>query len=142
MFLLRDPDNAVRFKFTVPGKPRGLPRGQHGAHGQVFTSREALSYQATVWMYALQAGLRQNCFADRPVALRIHAFFERPLTKKALAKVKAYPTGKPDRDNIDKMVMDALRHAWVDDSQVVTGGVSKHWDQRERLEIEVHDELP
>lgn len=39
------------------------------------------------------------------------------------------PTGKPDRDNLDKAVCDAITAAgvWVDDSQVTSGTIRKRY---------------
>jgi Holliday junction resolvase RusA-like endonuclease len=54
--------------------------------------------------------------------------FPRPkrLVWKTRTMVREYHTGKPDRDNLDKSVMDALKGlAWVDDQQVCAGFIEK-----------------
>ena len=39
---------------------------------------------------------------------------------------RAFHSSKPDRDNLDKAVMDALKGlAWIDDSQVCQGEIQK-----------------
>lgn len=45
------------------------------------------------------------------------------------ASAPARPTGKPDRDNLDKAVTDALTAAgvWADDSQVTDGRIRKRY---------------
>ena len=49
------------------------------------------------------------------------------------------PTGKPDYDNIGKVV-DALNGiVWVDDSQIVDARIRKLYDERARLVIEVEE---
>jgi Holliday junction resolvase RusA-like endonuclease len=42
------------------------------------------------------------------------------------------PTGKPDRDNLDKAVCDAITAAglWADDSQVTDGRIRKRYVDR------------
>ena len=41
------------------------------------------------------------------------------------------PTGKPDRDNLDKAVCDAITAArvWHDDSQVTDGRIRKRYNE-------------
>lgn len=126
----------MRLKFTVMGKPKPLGRARHGKNHNVFTPREDLSYQSTVWMCALRAGARQLCFADRPVHVRAHAFFDPPKKNATASPQKKHV----DVDNLLKQLMDAFRPAWHDDSQVVWACVSKHYGTPPRLEVEIHDE--
>jgi Holliday junction resolvase RusA-like endonuclease len=77
------------------------------------------------------------------VCLSVEAVFgvprswSRRLRSAALAGEVAY-TGKPDKDNIEKLVMDALNGvAWVDDCQVDRGPVVKRYGVPERIEVTV-----
>jgi len=51
----------------------------------------------------------------------------------------------PDRDNIDKLVLDALKPFWTDDNLVVAGTILKAFaekDGRPRLVVHITDDLP
>lgn len=62
---------------------------------------------------------------DEPLDLMVCAFFERPKSK---PKKVLYPTGKPDWDNIGKLVCDSLNGLlWRDDSVIVNGGTRKRY---------------
>lgn len=66
---------------------------------------------------------------EGPVRVDIEAFFERPQRLlKARSPEGIIPhTAKPDRDNLDKVVLDALKDAGLmrDDSQAFTGLIQK-----------------
>lgn len=50
------------------------------------------------------------------------------------------PTGKPDRDNIDKIVGDGLKGiAWVDDAQIVDGRVRKVYGEEPMVRVEFRE---
>lgn len=49
-------------------------------------------------------------------------------------------TSKPDRDNLEKGVCDALNKiVWNDDGQVCAGRIEKYYSDRPRIEIEVEE---
>lgn len=65
-----------------------------------------------------------------PLYVHVEAVFPRPkaLQTKKLAGVRMWHQKKPDRDNLDKAVLDALKEiAWVDDCQVCDGGQRKRY---------------
>lgn len=50
------------------------------------------------------------------------------------------PTTKPDIDNVQKAVMDALTGVWyVDDSQIVESHVGKWYSENPRVEVTVEE---
>lgn len=75
-----------------------------------------------------------------PVLLRFTAVFETPRSfnralREAAARGKLYAVKKPDKDNIEKLIVDALNGiAFVDDQQVMGGGL-KRYGTPARLEI-------
>ena len=81
---------------------------------------------------------------DRPVAVTLHAFMPIPESWTARAKDDARigairPTGKPDWDNIGKM-LDALKGVvWWDDAPIVDGRVIKLYADEPGLRIEVRE---
>lgn len=93
---------------------------------------------------AIRAAFRRK-FPDHkpwtgPVLLRFTAVFQTPRSfnkalKAAAAAGSLMATRKPDKDNIEKLIVDALNGiAFVDDQQVMGGGM-KRYGSPPRLEI-------
>lgn len=67
-----------------------------------------------------------------PVLLRFTAVFETPRSfnralREAAARGELYALKKPDKDNIEKLIVDALNKiAFVDDQQVMGGGIKRY----------------
>lgn len=132
--------------------PKGQPRlksrvmmGKHGknagrAFAQHYTPDTADSFKRAVQLAANRLSGRRHA---GPVQLDLTAYFAR--TEKKLIKnrglveichvPKGAPAGpvpmtaKPDRDNLDKVVLDALTEigVWNDDAQVYAGKVAKYF---------------
>jgi Holliday junction resolvase RusA-like endonuclease len=63
-----------------------------------------------------------------PLRVDVVAVFPRPqaITWKTRPMPRIWHIKKPDRDNIDKLILDALTDViWLDDKQVCAGGVTK-----------------
>lgn len=111
--------------FRVEGQPVGKARARTVArHGfvQSYTPQKTRDYEAKVRDAYIKAG--GEMFPDGPLGVLITAYFEVPksYSKKnadACRAGKIKPTGKPDLDNIAKLVLDALNGvAFKDDSRV------------------------
>lgn len=80
-----------------------------------------------------------------PVRLHITAVFAIPASwparlRDAALAGRLYFTGKPDRDNIEKLVCDSLKElAWVDDSQVCAGPVVKRYGTPARTDVAIEE---
>lgn len=122
-------------QFHVPGAPvgKGRPRiGRVGAHARMFTPAKTVSYESTVALAAQQAmqgrGLMQG-------AVSVHLLIDCPIpaswSQKKQAQAKAgqiHPTTKPDIDNVEKAIFDALNGVvWRDDVQVVRVSKAKSY---------------
>lgn len=149
--------------FTVYGSPVAQPRQRHtplmkdgkpliGRGGRPvvvnYTPKTALANQ---WKTDIKAAaFAELCAAgqvsdlslwDGPIAAHITVFFPRP---KRLMRAKD-PDGpvlhiaKPDRDNVEKTILDALKGiVFIDDCQVCSGAVRKFYHEktgRPRAEI-------
>ena len=119
----------------VDGIPIAQPRPRKGKHGNFYNPD-----LATAWKEAIQI-----CFMQKkrmptitgPVYLTIHFYFQ----KKGLNTTIPH-TSKPDKDNLEKVVMDALTGigVWNDDSQVYGGRTAKFWtDDKSGAEIWVEE---
>jgi len=117
--------------FTVPAIPVAQPRPRAtaiGGHARVYqpTKHPIAAFKASVRLAASQA------FTGAPLAgpLRVDCLFIFPRTKNQIWKSRPMPriwhAKKPDRDNCDKAVLDALSGLlWLDDSQVCAGTIEK-----------------
>lgn len=108
--------------FFVPGKVQGKARPRFSSKsGTVYTPGKTKSYERQIAeAYEVQEGL---CREGR-VMVVIEAVFPIPKSwtraKKAEALAGKLPPGKPDIDNILKVVLDGLNDvAYEDDKQVV-----------------------
>jgi len=105
-------------------RPRATAAGRHA---RVYNPPGPVdAFKACVRLAAAQA------FDGPPLSgpLRVDAEFVFPRTKSQFWKRKPMPrmlhAKKPDRDNLDKSVLDALNGLlWIDDAQVCDGRITK-----------------
>lgn len=137
--------------FTVPHTPSAQPRQRHRvikrAGGKSFIQNytpedhEVLQFKFSCRWFAKRA------YPGEPMGgpLRCDLLFIMPRPKNLVWKTKPMPRRrhaiKPDRDNLDKAVMDSLKGIlWVDDCQVCDGRIEK-WiasgDEQPRVVITV-----
>jgi Holliday junction resolvase RusA-like endonuclease len=133
----------VRVAFTIPGRPRGKARHRTSfkLKRQFPDPRTVAAEREIATLYRLAA--RSAPLITGAVSLSIEAVFRVPASWPKKLRIAALAgevefTGKPDRDNIDKLVMDALNAvAWVDDCQVNRGPVVRRYGEPERVEVVV-----
>ena len=128
-------------KIIIEGKPRGKGRPRFTRSGIVYTDQQTKDYEKLVGISY------QNC-KDRKVytnaiKMEIRAYFEpiKSISKKERDRLigKSY-TKKPDADNIAKIIMDGLNGiAYKDDSQVVELTVTKHYSEKEYVEVIINE---
>lgn len=132
-------DGLQTFRFTVPANPMGKPR---------MTQRDKWKKRPCVVRYRNYADLVRLAFRQRGtlppnavvLSLSWVAWLEMP--KSWSKKKKAEHSGqlhmqKPDRDNIDKAILDAL---FDDDSGIAAGTIEKRWcpaGEPARLEVTI-----
>lgn len=118
-------------KFTIEGDPVGAPR---------MTQRDKWQRRPCVLRYRAwkdRARLAAGCLppADKINSLSWTAVFAPPPSwspRKRTAAMGTLHRSKPDRDNIDKAVLDAL---FDDDKAIAAGTLTKVWGFPERLEV-------
>lgn len=127
--------------FFAPGIPKGQPRARavrRGKHAGMYDPGTADN-----WKSSVRAAVKEvwdGVVIEGPVSVDITAVFPRPKShfftgRRANVMRKdapTYHTAKPDKDNIDKAIYDALTNAgiWKDDSMVCVGGTSKIYGDR------------
>lgn len=128
---------ARELRFVIPGRVGGKGRPRFtviGGHARAYTPAKTASTEAMVRDFAAKA-MDGGPLLDGPLELIVTVNLEKPTSwsKRKCAETK-FPTGKPDLDNVAKLIGDALNGiVWRDDSQIaalhiarrfVTGGES------------------
>ena len=125
----------TKIRFEVPGVPvaKGRPRASRTALGvRMHTPAKTVRYESLVALFASRA------MAGRPpidvaiilevaACLPIPASWSKKKTTQAL-EIAILPIGKPDYDNIAKIVGDACNGIiWTDDSRIVQATIHKYY---------------
>jgi Holliday junction resolvase RusA-like endonuclease len=132
----------MRLRFIIPGPPKGKDRPRTApGQSRPYTPKETVEAEKRVRALFKQRFPDHQPFTG-PVMIRFTAVFEVPksfnakLRQEALAG-RLYATKKPDKDNLEKLIADALNGvAWVDDAQLQGGGV-KRYGSPERVEVDL-----
>jgi Holliday junction resolvase RusA-like endonuclease len=130
----------------ITGEPKGQPRPRaciRGKRAGMYDPGTADSWKSCVRHAAKDAllsaginpaGLTAPIFTG-PLRVDIALWFPRPKAHFRKSGIKqdapTYHTSKPDRDNCEKAILDALGanelQIWRDDAQVCSGGTSKNY---------------
>lgn len=121
----------------VEGEPRGKGRPKFARQGgfvRVYTDDKTMKYEALIQLEARRA-MKGRPLITGPVKIRmeilhpVRASWSKSKRAGALAGTIA-ATVKPDSDNVEKIVYDALNgYVWGDDTQVVDAHVTKHFSE-------------
>lgn len=116
----------------VPGTPVAQPRTKAAfvrGHVQVYTPGKAMSWKDTVAYFAQKAVADRGWQkTDRSIGLCVDIDFHFPRPSgSGYRKSSLWKFTKPDRDNLDKAVLDGLTWSGIihDDAQVVDGRIRK-----------------
>ena len=123
----------LRVEYFVSGKPIGKPR---------MTRRDKWAQRPTVMRYREWAdNIRLSCFSvpepEKIIELNWTASFAMPKSWSKSKKIKMnrqLHRQTPDRDNIDKAVLDAL---FKKDQAISAGTIKKVWGEKDFIIIEV-----
>ena len=129
------------YTFTVPGKPFGKQRPRVTRTGHAFTPETTVSYENLVRMTFVKKN-PEVIPADSPVRIEITAQFPVPASwskkKRAAALAGKIFQGKPDWDNIGKIITDAMNNiAYKDDAQVHRAVVDKRYSEAVGVSVEL-----
>jgi Holliday junction resolvase RusA-like endonuclease len=137
------PSRRLFVRFDVPGRPVAKQRVRMNTKtGNVFTPLKTINYEGLVALAAQDALLGQP---PTLLAMEVHIDVRMPVPqswakgKQALARQgKIRPTGKPDLDNIAKILDGLNMVVWVDDSRIVDLSLSKYYDDRPGITVHVY----
>jgi Holliday junction resolvase RusA-like endonuclease len=113
----------IQFRLPIIPVAKGRPRFRVvGRFAQVYTPAETRKYEAEV------ARLSKAFAPEQPfsVPVEVSIVFSMPRPQRVPKERLGHPCTKPDLDNLEKAVLDALNGIfWVDDGLVVAKGARK-----------------
>jgi len=132
--------------FIVFGDPKAQQRAKASSMGKgkgvvMYDPKEIRNWKATFRKHAIDLLDDDFVLAEGEIEIQIDVYKSAPIStsriKLALMEMKHLrPEKKPDIDNYDKAVLDALKGVlWKDDSQVVNIVSTKYYSLRPRIEI-------
>lgn len=114
----------TRLSFRIDGEPQPWRRARTSGR-RFFKDARTREYE-DAWAVSALVAMGDRKPFDGPLSMTVVANFRQPKRPKIGAR-HAWPTKRPDADNVAKN-MDALNGvAWKDDSQVVALMVFKRW---------------
>lgn len=127
--------------FFVPGTPcgKGRPRFSRKS-GRAYTPEKTAAYESVI-AYAGHAAMDGAPLLEGAVGIILTATFQIPASwsqkrKKAALEGRVWHTGRPDGDNIEKAVGDALNGIiWKDDSQIARCSFTKIYGEKPGLHV-------
>ena len=130
----------------VKGKPRGKERPRVGRGGHIYTPKNTKEYEYHIRNCFLDQ-VKDHTITDKPIYLYLDIRLKIPKSKTISEKNRLckgiYASKKPDIDNVEKVVLDALNKvAYEDDAQCVAVFKIKRWvltDEEEGVIIKIGD---
>jgi Holliday junction resolvase RusA-like endonuclease len=115
------PVKKMIYNLFVEGEPSPQPRPRKGRYGNFYNPGTADSWKEIIQIAFLT---NRKPKITGPIYLKIRFYFH----KKGICGEQPH-TVKPDKDNLEKAVMDALTsiQIWKDDCQVYGGNTEKYW---------------
>ena len=127
--------------FEIPGKPFAKQRPKFTTRGKfvkTYTPKETVDAEANI------ANIARPLFKEPlqgAVRVNVVAIFKPAKSwskKRRRAAMNEYHTQKPDKDNVEKCVLDALNKiAYADDAQVAVGSCIKLWGEEAKTIVTV-----
>ena len=137
--------------FTILGDPKAQKRHRNfarmGKGGKVFTG----NYDPSIKEKESFVSIAHKFAPERPLegALQVDLIFYMPRTQNHFKTSKkgkflkddapVWHISRPDKDNLEKLVYDALNGVfWKDDSQICYGVTKKKYSDRPRTEVYIY----
>lgn len=118
------------YRFTIYGTPVAKARPRKGKNNIMYTPKKTQMYEQLVKSTYIR---EVDTFIKSPIIANIDLYFDIPKSyskkkRKQIAEGKLRYTKKPDKDNCEKAILDALNDiAYKDDSQVIGGRTTKNY---------------
>lgn len=132
-------------RITLPCIPRGQERVRYTArNGKAIVYKSERQKATEKELHELLSFFRPKKSLVGAFRLEIYAFLPIPKGKpkcwrQGAEDRKFRPKGKPDLDNMVKLIMDAMTRAefWEDDAQILEIQAGKYYSENPRWEIEI-----
>jgi Holliday junction resolvase RusA-like endonuclease len=126
-------------EFTVPTAPVAKARARSTRSGLHYTPKKTVDFESMVAWHAREA------MAGKPLyegALCVSLYYGIPIPKTLEPRIKRgeliFPTKRPDMDNYEKSVLDAMNGVvYKDDSQIVATFHKKRYSRNPRVVVSV-----
>jgi Holliday junction resolvase RusA-like endonuclease len=122
--------------FTIKVKPKAQARHRPSKYGGYYDPTSEFKKFIAMCVKVQ----RPTKVTEGPIRLSITFYMPRP---KRLKKSAYWHTKKPDRDNLEKAICDALNGIlWTDDAQICDGPIKKIYapiGEEPRIEIEMEE---
>jgi len=135
----------AKIEFIVLGVPKAQARHRHTSAGKFVRTYDPTATEKQDFAVVVQQYAPPTPFTG-PISVSWTAYFPRPKshyrTGKYAGQLKdnapVWHITRPDRDNVDKFILDALSGIfWKNDSQVCDGPLSKRYSVRPQLVIRI-----
>lgn len=136
----------MQIEFTISGEPQGQGRPRFARQGgfvHTYDPPKSRQYKAKISQCFQQAYIGKPL--TKPIKITIRAVFGIPKSySKARAKSclegRQWPAKKPDADNIEKAVYDALNGlAYEDDKQIVVTNTVKVYGPEAQVDVVIEE---
>ena len=124
------------FQFDVDPKPKQRPRVNTKTR-RAYTPEATRNYERFIRdLTKLQWGKSKSI--EKPIKMDIVFHMKRPAS--VPPRKRKYPSVRPDLDNLEKALIDAMQGiVFVDDSQIVTKTSSKVYGIEGRIEVKLRE---
>lgn len=129
-------------KIQIPGKPVGKQRARTLKSGFSYTPDKTVNYENLVKLIYRESG---GGYMEGPLKARVKIVYDIPksTSKKNREKMMAgelFPTKKPDIDNVQKIIFDALNGiAYKDDTQIILVEAWKQYGEQPYVEVSLEE---
>jgi len=129
-------------KLLIPGQPCAKQRPRV-VDGHTYTPAKTVNYETFIKeLYVIGNYAKQF---EGALQMTVRAYFQIPKSKpkkvqELMRQGLIRPTGRPDWDNVGKIISDALNGlAYHDDSYIVSAMVEKWYADNPRAEVEIQE---
>ena len=124
-----------QFHYIVYGKPFGQQRVRKGRFGNWYIPEKTRTWQQLIKLAVLQGTVPKEPYRGA-VSLCMHFCFVKP---KSVPKKKKYMSVKPDLDNLEKSLFDAIQGLLIyNDSQICRVTKEKVYAETDCLKFELY----
>lgn len=129
-------------RIRIPGKPMGKQRARTLKNGFSYTPEKTVSYENFVKMIYRESG---GGYMEGPLRACIKIVYDIPKStskknREKMLRGDLMPTKKPDIDNVQKIIFDALNGiAYKDDTQIVAVTAEKEYGPEPYVEFSLEE---